>query len=208
MGDKPAASQRKKKVKIPQVLVYEVLEDQPIYYKGYRDVLDKTKTLEDIMGCSSLQFALIDYFQRILYTAFPAFRYWIASNEAGLHIGLRDNLSTDIALYDKKVLSADKISNRYADVSPLLVIEIDVNAETDPEAGSIAMQDYVHLKIRKLLDFGVQRVIWVFTGSRTVIVAEPGKDWLTKDWGQTIELWEGEMFNVAQYLEQEGIEVA
>lgn len=205
MGDKPAASQRKNRSKIPPELVYEVLEGQHVYYKGYRDVLNRTKTLEDIMGCSSLQFALIDYFQRILYTAFPASRYWIASNEAGLHIGLRDNLSTDIALYDKKVLTSDKIANRYASVPPVLVIEIDVDAETGPEEDRFAMQDYVHLKIRKLLDFGVQRVVWVFTGSRTVIVAEPGKDWLTKDWGQMIELWEGQMFNVAAYLEQEGI---
>lgn len=206
MGNTPATvGQKEKKIKVPQTLVYEVFDGRPVYYRGYLDVLNKTKTPEEIMGCSSLQFALIDFFQRILYSAFPASRFWIASNEAGLHIGLRDNLSTDIALYDKKVLSADKISARYADVPPLLVIEIDVDAETGPD--SLAVQDYVHLKIRKLLDFGVQRVVWVFTGSQTVIVAEPGRDWLTKDWGQTIELWEGQMFNVAVYLANEGIEV-
>ena len=46
---------KKKGDKIPEALIYEVMDGKPIYYKGYRDVLNKTKTLEEIMACSRLQ---------------------------------------------------------------------------------------------------------------------------------------------------------
>ena len=50
----------KPKRKIPDYLVYEVMDGKPIYYRGYQSVLNKTKTLEQIMGCSSIQ-ASADY---------------------------------------------------------------------------------------------------------------------------------------------------
>lgn len=34
--------------KIPDYLVYEISEGKPIYYKGYKDVINKTKTFEEI----------------------------------------------------------------------------------------------------------------------------------------------------------------
>ncbi len=40
---------------IPDYLVYETIDGNPIYYKGFKDVLKKLKTPEEIMGCSSLQ---------------------------------------------------------------------------------------------------------------------------------------------------------
>lgn len=41
---------------IPDYLVYEVLDGQPLYYKGYQEVLAGRQKLEDIMGSSVLQF--------------------------------------------------------------------------------------------------------------------------------------------------------
>jgi Uma2 family endonuclease len=207
MGNLPLVTMPhvKKGKAIPQWLIYEVIDGQPVYHKGYREVLNKTKTFADIMGCSSLQFVLVDYLQQILYAAGVSRRYWIASNEAGLHIELRNNLSTDIALYDKTVLTPARISNRYADVPPALAIEIDTDGEVSLTETGFSEQDYVFIKTRKLLEFGTQRVIWIFSNTHKVMVAEPGKDWLTKDWHQTIELWEGHTFNIARFLEQEGI---
>ena len=65
---------------------------------------------------------------------------------------------------------------------------------------------YVHLKTQKLLDFGVQRVIWIFTTSHKVVVAVPGQDWLTKDWNQDIESLDAKFFNIGAYLAEEGVE--
>jgi hypothetical protein len=46
-------------VQVPDSLIYEVTEEgKPIYYKGYKDVLNKTKTHEKIITESQLQAAL------------------------------------------------------------------------------------------------------------------------------------------------------
>jgi|GEM_PF-3870554 len=56
----------KRKRKIPDYLVYEVMDGKPVYYRGYQSVLKKTKTLEEIMGCSSLQAELVSYLLSII----------------------------------------------------------------------------------------------------------------------------------------------
>jgi len=46
---------------IPSVLIHEIINGKPLYRKGYREVLAKTKKIEDIIGSSSLQAFLITY---------------------------------------------------------------------------------------------------------------------------------------------------
>jgi hypothetical protein len=53
--------------KIPTSLIYEVMDGQPLYYKGYQFVLKKQKTLADIMGISKLQFVIISYLLKLLF---------------------------------------------------------------------------------------------------------------------------------------------
>ena len=55
VAQKGIANKKMDKENIPDSLIYEVMDRQPIYYKGYRDVLNKTKTREEIMACSGLQ---------------------------------------------------------------------------------------------------------------------------------------------------------
>lgn len=58
------ATQRKVARKVPEYLVKEVLNGIPIYiyYKGYKAVLRKEKTLKDIIGASGLQIFILRYF--------------------------------------------------------------------------------------------------------------------------------------------------
>lgn len=44
---------------IPDILIYEMDDGQPIYYRGYKDYLKNKKQLEQIMGSSYLQGVLI-----------------------------------------------------------------------------------------------------------------------------------------------------
>lgn len=88
---------------IPSVLIHEIIDGKPLYRKGYREVLAKTKNVEDIMGSSSLQFFIIDYLLRILFKTVDSSLYIIATNEAGLHIDKRNNLSGDIVIFDREV---------------------------------------------------------------------------------------------------------
>lgn len=193
----------KRKRKIPDYLVYEVMDGKPIYYKGYQSVLNKTKTLEDIMGCSSLQAELVSYLLSILYEFIDRKKYRVYTNEIGSHIDIRNHLSNDIAIYDKAVLTADKINKKYPDVPPKIAIKIDTEADTSELTGF----GYTYKKSKKLLDFGVERIIWIMIGTKTVTVMEPNRDWQVREWDTDIELMDGHTFNIARYLAEEGIVV-
>ncbi|TAK41961.1 MAG: Uma2 family endonuclease [Saprospiraceae bacterium] len=204
---KTASKGRQEKQPVPEFLVKEWLNGKPIYYKGYRDVLNKTKKLEDIMGCSSLQCFVIDYLLRILYEIVDEENYFIATNEAGIHLDHRNNFSNDIAIYDLQVLTPEKISRKYSDAPPVLSIEVGINEEVDRKETGFTISDYVALKVQKLLDFGVEKVLWILIDSQKVLVAKQGEDWLIKNWEQEIELFQGQAFNVGEYLKKRGIKL-
>lgn len=204
---KPAA-RRKAPVpvpeKVPEALIYELLDGEPIYYAGYREVLSGQKTIEEIMGSSTLQSVLVSFLFRLLIRHLNEKEYWIFSNETGVHLDHKSNLSHDVAVYEKSVLTPDKINTKYADVPAKLAIEIDVKADLSNSRD----QNYVHRKTRKLLDFGCEKIIWLFTETRQVLVAERGADaWLTMDWHRNLDLLDGVQFNIGQYLDDEGIKL-
>ncbi|MCU0393273.1 MAG: hypothetical protein MUE81_19345, partial [Thermoflexibacter sp.] len=57
--------------KIPTALIYEVIDGKPVYRKGYKDVLNKKKTSEEIRGSSSLQAILIGLITKFLFKNLP-----------------------------------------------------------------------------------------------------------------------------------------
>ena len=183
-------------------LVRETLDGRPLYYAGYQSVLAGRKTAEEIMGSSSLQWVLVSYFMELMILGLDRKKYWFATNEAGVHLDHRDNLSHDVAIYEKATLPPDQINTRYVQVPAKVVVEIDVRIDLQDSADS----NYVNRKIRKLLDFGTERIIWIFTDSQQVLVAEREADaWLTMNWHRDLELLDGQQFNVGEYLRQQGI---
>lgn len=188
---------------VPDFLIYERIDGRPIYYQGYREVLAGRKTATEIIGSSTLQWVLVSYFMKVMIRSLDDRRYWFASNEAGVHLDHRSNLSHDVAIYDRAVLTPDKINKKYATVPALVAVEIDVKADLS----RVEDRNYVNLKTQKLLDFGTGKVIWVFTDSQQVLVAERGADaWLTMNWGRDLDLLDGQTFNIGAYLTQEGID--
>lgn len=183
-------------------LVRETLDGRALYYAGYQAVLAGRKTAEEIRGSSSLQWVLVSYFMRIMLRQLDEKKYWFATNEAGVHLDHRSNLAHDVAIYEKTTLPANQINAHYVQVPAKVVIEIDVRIDLQDAADS----NYVNRKTRKLLEFGSEKVIWIFTDSRQVLVAERGAEaWLTMDWHRDLELLDGQLFNVGQYLADEGI---
>ena len=140
---------------------------------------------------------------QIMFRTLDVKKYWFASNEAGVHLDHRNNLSHDVAIYDRTVLTVNKINKKYANVPARVAVEIDVKADLSNEAD----RNYVNRKTQKLLDFGTDKVIWVFSDSQQIMVAERNADaWLTMDWNREIELLDGQVFNIGAYLAQEGID--
>lgn len=195
--------QRKLACKIPEYLIKEILDGIPIYYKGYKAVLRKEKTLEDIMGASGLQIFILRYFSYLLIRQLDEELYYVFTGEGGMHLDLNNNLSGDIMVYEQSKLPIAKIDTHYLDVPPKIDIEIDVNIDT----ADFSEQTYIYRKTDRLLSWGVEKVIWVLSTSKKVIVAEQGKDWLLIDWSKDIEIIDGVKFNVLQYLEKSGVTV-
>ena len=192
-----------RKRKVPDYLVKEMIDGVPFYYPGYRQVLSKKKTLEDITGWSGLQGFIVRYFTYFVLHKLNHKKYLVFSGETGNHLGYRNNLSLDISIFDYQVLTPEKVTNKYIDVPAYCVIEIDVQAEW--EESSMSDVDFIGLKTNKLFEFGTQKLIWVLSKSKKVIVAEPGKRWEIIDWGEDIDLIEGLTFNVGRHLQEEGI---
>ena len=123
----------------------------------------------------------------------------------GSHLDHRSNLGLDVAVYDRNVLTPDKITSKYIDVTPKLVVEIDVKVELAERTADV-FEEFLLRKVRKLHAFGCEKIVWIFTKSKTVIVARPDNTWDVVDWDNDIELLEGISFNIAKYLEAEGIQ--
>ena len=185
--------------KIPDNLVWEVLDGKPLYRRGYKDVLKKLKTLDDIMGTSSYQSFINSYFLSLLFAQLDLTQYDILTNEIGVHLGKNDNVSNDIAIYDR--LDTHQITKKYVDFPAKIVIEIDIDIDPD----SMRDLEYLTMKTRKMMQFGTEKVIWVLTNIKKVMVATPNGIWQTFDWTHSIEITGGIEFNIQDYLDKRGI---
>ena len=194
-------SSQRKIPKVPTHLVKEILDDVPVFYKGYKAVLRKEKTIEDIMGASGLQIFIVRYLFRLLDRNLDDNLFYVFTGECGLHLSKGTNLSGDVLVFDKQTLTPDLIDTHYLNIPPLIDIEIDVEIDNT----TFSDFDYIQRKTDKLLKFGTQKVIWILTKTQKIIVAEPNKDWLLIDWQKDIEIMNGVTFNVPQYLKKEGV---
>jgi Uma2 family endonuclease len=194
-------SSQRKIPKVPSYLVKEILDDMPVFYKGYKAVLRKEKSIEDIMGASGLQIFIVRYLFRLLDRNLDDNLFYVFTGECGLHLSKGTNLSGDVLVFDKQTLTPDLIDTHYLNIPPLIDIEIDVEIDNT----TFSDFDYIQRKTDNLLKFGTQKVIWILTKTQKIIVAEPNKDWLMIDWQKDVEITNGITFNVPQYLKKEGV---
>jgi Uma2 family endonuclease len=191
---------RKPKMKVPDYLIYEIMDGQPIHYKGYRDVMNGTKTVDEIMGSSSLQSLIVTHLVILLGRQLDDNEFTILSSEAGIHLNRRNNLVGDILIFDNETLPIEAINEFYVSVPPKIVIEVDITA--DP--ADMSPDAYMFKKTQKLLDFGVERVIWITTQVKKVTIATANDDWQVRDWHKDVEIMPGISVNIGQYLTKKG----
>ena len=186
---------------LSEELIYETLAGRVFYRKGYRDVLNKTKTIEEIMGSSGLQSIIVSYLMKMLFKLDDN-KYWILSNEIGLHIDHRNNPASDIGIFKTSVLTPDLVDIHYVNVPATVFIEVDIRADVE----DLGETGYITLKTSELFKFGAEKVIWVLSSVQKIIVAEKGeKSWHWSDWNEDIEVLDGVTFNIGQYLAKKGI---
>jgi len=96
----------------------------------------------------------------------------------------------------------NKITNRYLEISPKIVIEVDTKADLNNFDSAM---DYFKRKTEKLFEFGVERVIWILSNNQQVMVATPNQNWIIMNWNNDIEILPNCVFSVAKLLHNEGI---
>lgn len=185
---------------IPSSLIYEVLNGRPLYYRGYREVIEKKLNPESVMGSSSLQSILVSLIYGYMLYNRDKKKYLPVTNEAGLHLDLKDNLSCDVAVFEKGTFD---INTKYFSTPPKIVIEVDIKIDLSEFAGQD--HDYVAEKTQRLFDFGVERVLWVLSKSRRVFVAVPNQDWIFTEWSNDIPVMDDCVLNVKRLLDEEEI---
>lgn len=186
---------------IPDYLIRDILDGVPYYYKGYKSVLNKSKTLEEIMGSSGLQAEIVMYLNFLLTQALGIEQYRIYTSESGIHISKHMNYGLDLAVYDANVLSSDKVDDQYVKVAPQLVVEIDVKVNTN----QLSEEEFIYKKTQSLLDYGVKTVIWVTSKSGKVLIAKPEKDWIVRDWNKEFILFKDIEANIGAFLKERGV---
>ena len=187
--------------KIPASLIYEEIDGRPYYYRGYRAVLSCQKTKEEIMGARALQSAIVSLLIHVLYKYLPFDDYLIATNEPGLHIATGNNLSNDIAVFDQASLPIP-LDEKYFSVAPKVVLEIDVKIELP---ANVSETEYVYDKTQKMLDFGVEKVIWILTKTRKTLIAEPNERWILTSWDDTVDVLPNCSFELNPLLRSKGV---
>lgn len=194
---------RKRQRKIPDALVYEIMDGQPIYYKGYKSVLNKSKKIDDIFGMQFFTIRNNFLFSQVIFIHLDEKSYRIYTNEIGLHLDNRNNLSGYICIFNKTEMTADKVDNHYVNIPVELQFEIDIKGEV----ADTKQQKYMADKTNKLLQFGTKKVIWILTDSRQVMIAERDKDWLIFNWDKAFEIINGINANIGKHLLSNGIVV-
>lgn len=193
----PSAEARKEPC-VPDALIYEISRGTPIYYHGYKAYLSGDKTMEELMGGGYLQVFVIMAIIKHLLAELPN-AYQVFTNEIGVILNKGDWRALDIAIYRKDALKDVPLENKYLQIPPEVAIEIDTKADLENFTTSM---DYVHEKTDDLLEFGVQKVIWIFTNSRKVMVAGGGGKWVTMGWDESVQVMEGVELHLAKMVHE------
>ncbi len=192
---------KSKPSQIPTALIYEIIDGKPIYYNGYKAVLKGDKTIEDIMATGVRQTRMLNAIQGHLQKKHANENLTIFVGEIGIHISTNNNFSCDLVIFEDAVLNTLENNNKYFPVPPKIIVEVD----TDADLSEVNFVRYMLSKTKKLLNFGVEKIVWVFSEYQKVMIAVPNGDWITRDWDKSIEILDGDTLNLAELFKSKGI---
>lgn len=184
---------------IPEVLIYEMIDGAPVYYHGYEAYLSGEKPIEELMGSSYLQALIATQLIIFLSRILDLNKYQLISNEIGLKFSKKSWRAADLTIFEREQLKDIPKNNRYLEIAPKVVIEIDTKASLKEVNNPLG---YYQEKTDQLLDFGVQKVVWIFTDTKKVLIAQEGQDWQIVDWRKDIPIIENIEVNIAKLVEE------
>jgi len=189
---------------IPKILIYEEFDGHPVYRKGYKDFALGLKTIEEInTGTSALQYFITGCIIRYLNRNLPE-KYFAGSSELGLHLTKNTNFSADIAIFREGMLQVGFHSTQYVTIPPSVIIEVDIKADESDYFQN--EEEYFHKKTERLLQWGVERVIWVFSASRRVLIADNPQKWSFVSWDLPIPVIDNYEINIWKLMLKNGFQ--
>lgn len=194
-------NRRKKNTKIASYLVFEEIDGFALPYKGYKEVILGNKTPDDIIDSSALQAVLVSLIHGYLFSQIDRKNYILATNESGLHINKGTNLSNDIAIFRKL---RHPIKDQYFDVAPIIAIEVDTKVDLS-DTPYHTDTDYIISKSKKLLDFGAEKVVWVLTKEKKIVISALEGPWTIVDFDHDILIMEDCILNLHKLMLKEDI---
>lgn len=181
---------------IPKALIYEMIKGTPVYYRGYKNYREGSAKIDELRGSSKLQAFLAVEIIFWLKTHLKS-AYYIFTNELGLQFEKNSWRSADIAVISKQKMPHLSLDEKYLESAPELVIEIDTKADLSEVQNPLG---YYQEKTQDLINFGVEKVIWIFSDTRKVMIAEPGKRWEIADWSEDIQVIDSHMLNLQDLI--------
>ncbi len=159
-------------------------------------MLSGNKSIEEIMGCSPLQSIVIECALGALFEGIDRRKYFIATNEPGVYLNDRTTLAGDILIFER---SSVPITTQYARVPPKVWIEVDLSIEFEK---ALDESSYLALKTQKILDFGSEKVIWILTKSKEVVITKKDSSQQIIPWDAEIEIFGNASCNIGRYVEE------
>lgn len=178
---------------VPSYFIYEMDDGRPIYYKGYREVLETKDGVDNVSFQNNLQ-AWIKSEISFTIKALLRREYILTMGNLGLQIGKETVRVADIAIFQKANFV---LSNQYSANPPEIVIEIDTKAELDSIGAAI---EYYQRKNRQLFEFGVKKIIWIFTEVQAVKVLDADGGDQEFEWNHDVLVMEELNFNLQKIV--------
>ncbi len=195
-----SVEEKKRQVRnIPPAFIYEMLDGKPIYYKGTHEAIRQKLSPESVAGTVRRQAYLLDLINSLFHHSLDKKQYRSASGGVGIQLERQSFVASDIVIY--RADDRDKMFlDEFFDFPPTVAIQMGTKAELadfdDP-------MNYFMDKTNRLLNFGVEKVLWIFTKSQKIWLAQPGKNWETMGWEQTVEVLPGCNLNLLKLLEED-----
>ena len=164
------------------------------------------KAIEEFnFGNNTLQWFITNSLIKFLYKNLPE-NYFAGASELGLHLSNKTNFAADIAIYREGQLKVGFHSVKYEQTPPNVIIEVDIKIDESEYFQN--EEEYFHKKTEKLLQWGVEKVIWVFSSSRRILIADNLQKWEFNSWDIPFVVIDDTEMNVWELMLKSGFEVS
>ena len=164
-------------------LIYEIIDGKPIFYSKAHTVMQELLLVDELKFSESSQPGILSAISQFLWDHLPEADFQIFTNGVGYEPDHNNHLELDIAVCPRSLMKGQNISKALTTPPDLVVLKDSVAGIDDPSR----LLGYFHEKIKKIMDYGTTRLIWINTISQTITIAEQDTYWRTVDWEEEVD---------------------